>query len=99
MLNASGAIQVQLGNHNGGANGLFIETMNCLLNQTYQQAQTLSSLTNTPMGVIAERLPTISLQQGEMLLSYKDLQAEKATTPKKISTGSRKGCRRYLFLF
>ena len=28
VLNASGAIQVQLGNHNGGANGSFIDTMN-----------------------------------------------------------------------
>ncbi|TAG34287.1 MAG: hypothetical protein EAZ34_06130, partial [Polaromonas sp.] len=45
--NASGGIDVVVGN----ANGLFIDTMNSLLNQTRLQAQALSDITQTPMGV------------------------------------------------
>ena len=84
---------LQLGNHNGP----FIDTMSSLLNQTYLQAQTISTLTKTSMGVIAERLPTISLKPGEMQLNYKDPQTKKAFTLKTIARGPHKSCRRGLF--
>ena len=87
----------QLSKHNGEANGAFIDTMNSLLNQTRLQAQAISAITKTPMGVVAERLPTISLRPGEMLLNYQDPQTEKTNTPRTIARGPRKCCRRGLF--
>jgi hypothetical protein len=92
--NASGGIDVVLGNHNGGANSPFIDTMNSLLNQTRLQAQTLSDITQTPMGVIAERLPTISLRPGEMQLNYSNPMTKRACTPKTIAKSPRTYCRR-----
>ena len=98
LLDPKGSVStVQMGNHNGGANGPFIDTMNALLNQTRQQAQIISDITKTPMGVIAERLPTISFRPGQMVLNYKDHQTKKTATPKTIARSPRKCCRRGLF--
>ena len=47
-------------------------TMNSLLLQTYRQAQATSDLYKTPMGVIAERLPHITLKPGAMFLWITD---------------------------
>ena len=71
-VNDAGAINVALGNHNGGAQTAFIDGMYALLQQTYKQAQALSKTNGQEMGVIAERLPVIFFKQDAMFLHYKD---------------------------
>ena len=70
--NAAGGIDVRLGNCRGGAGDLYVNTMQSLLDQTYKQAAETSKLYGTPMGVIAERLPHITLEPGVMFLWITD---------------------------
>ena len=72
---ANGAITVEQGNVNPVAAEHFNKMMNAMLEQTRQQAAAIGVATNQPMGVIAERLPTIAFKQDVMFLRWNDPQS------------------------
>ena len=72
VVGVDGTISVELGNHNGGAQTAYLKSMNALLEQTQKQAQTLGERNGQPMGLIAERLPTIFFKEDAMFLRYND---------------------------
>ena len=69
---ANGQITIQIDNVNGGASNAYNQTMQTLLEQTQEQALKIGKLNGQPMGVIAERLPTIEFKQDVMFLRYQD---------------------------
>ena len=69
---ANGEITVQVDNVNGGAYIAFVDRMNLFLDQTRKQAIEIGKLNGQPMGVIAERLPTIEFKQDVMFLRFND---------------------------
>ena len=69
---ANGAITIQVDNVNGGAGENFTKNMQTMLDQTKKQAAMDAERLGQPMGVIAERLPTIEYKRDVMFLRYKD---------------------------
>jgi Ca2+-binding RTX toxin-like protein len=71
-VQADGSITVITDNVNGGAYVAFNKAMQGLLNQTLEQAVAVGEQYGQSMGVIAERLPVISIKQDALFLTYQD---------------------------
>ena len=69
---ANGAITIQIDSVNGGAGAAFAKNMQTMLDQTKKQAAMDAERLGEPMGVIAERLPTIEYKRDVMFLRFKD---------------------------
>ncbi len=68
----NGEITIEAGNINGGAGEHFNKIMNAMLEQTRKQATAIGDATQQPMGLIAERLPSIAFKRDIMFLRYLD---------------------------
>lgn len=65
-----GQINLALGIHDGGANVQWNDWMGQILKQTQDTATARQDFTGIPMGVIAERLPRLTIQPGQAMLWY-----------------------------
>ena len=69
---AAGGVTTEMRNEGGGAGRTLTGIMNKLLEQTYKQAQQVGDLYDVPRGVIAERLPRVTVREQVMFLWLKD---------------------------
>ena len=72
IVGDNGQIAVQMDSQNGDAGDRFFKVMGDMLAQTQKQATEIGKLNGQPMGVIAERLPTIEFKQDVMFMRFKD---------------------------